>query len=179
MLAACAAVKAMLGVTTAAAAFERIVWPLSYDDEAHAEYLSRPRIVLSHAGDYVATAVDIAAFAITGRVLVLLEKPAYQRWDLWPENFWAENFWPVEFWPSQEITIVDRELDALNVFGEIIDQLQQKSRQSPAGDYINVPVGVAYAEIKRVVQTNKVGLSVPSESDGDYFSFAEFAVELG
>lgn len=179
MLAACATVKALYGVTTTAAAYERIIWPHAYDDPAHPQYLNRPRIIVAPAGTWDADPVDIGAFTGIGWVEFTIERPAYQRWDLWPDGFWPENFWAADFWPSQVIEMPDRFLDALNVFGSIHEELLGLSGRTPeAGDIFHPTLEVSYSQIGNTRVVEEAGFSNPAEANDEYFSFMTFGVEL-
>lgn len=176
MLAACAAVKTMLGVSTTPAAYEQIVWPEADDDPDHPEFIKRPRIIVEDGSNWSGTLPSLGRYVFNGEVLVSLEQPAYERADYWPENHWPLNYWQPQYWPNPRISRGDRWLRAANVFGEIIGQLLQKSGATPTGDEIVDPLGFAYPSIREVRTVLPIAHSDPAEWGGAYFATAVYAI---
>ncbi len=167
----------MLGVATADAALARINWPHSYDDPAHPEYMSRPRVIVEW-GVWEGKPVGINTPVANTSIVVRFERPAYERWSLWPENFWPVDLWPVKFWPEQEIAVGDRLLDASNVYGVIMEEVLARSGATPVAGDVTDPDGRTYPEIFKMQMQVEPGLSNPAEADGEYYSFAMFSIEV-
>lgn len=176
MLAACASVMRLLGVSTPTAAFEKIIWPEADDDPEHPEYIQRPRIIVVDGQNYSLQRLGTGSFGYTGSVVFGIEQPAFAKAGYWHQRFWPASYWPTNYWAEPSVSKGDRYLRASNLFGAIVDEVKEFSGKTPAADHIQDPLPNSYPKIKRIDQVLPIMHSDPADWGGAYFAAAEFRI---
>lgn len=178
LLAACPTVQTLFGVTTPAAAFERIYWPWASDseDEDGQPEDHRPRIILEEL-DWDTSDVTERDWLLGGAIAMSIELPAAETTGYWASSLWPESFWPESFWATAAVHPRDQLIGALNVVGGILRDLMRLRGTPPTPDDVPDPNGESHLTMKRLRLIEPTGFVDSRRKQGAYYLAAVYRVE--